>query len=80
MNDLYEKRRTLSSGLLMERFGVKTVRTLINWTRREKNPLPKPIRGGAGRGFQYQWRVVDIERWESREAMEAEAEQQGKAA
>lgn len=56
----------VSSHSLLKAYGLKSVKTLISWTRRpeEKNPLPAPVSGGKGHGNPYRWLSSELEAWE----------------
>ncbi len=57
----------VTSAELLEAYGFKQPRTLINWTKRKVNPLPKPVMGGCGAGSYYRWLRSSIEEWEMKE-------------
>ncbi|PIE01139.1 MAG: hypothetical protein CSA79_01075 [Thiothrix nivea] len=56
--------RLVDSKKLMETYGITSPQTLIRWTKRSENPLPKPIAGGSGCGNTYKWRRSQLEQWE----------------
>ena len=57
----------IPSGKLLEAYEIKSVRTLLNWSERDENPFPKPVRGGRGKGNQYKWFLSDVKKWENQE-------------
>ncbi|MGB0847631.1 MAG: hypothetical protein ACPGSM_12945 [Thiolinea sp.] len=58
--------RLVSSDELCEKFN-KNSRGLSYLMRRENNPLPAPVSGGAGYGNKRHWALADIIAWELEE-------------
>lgn len=59
--------KLVSTSEVLAFYRKKNFITLKRWMSRDKNPLPKPVAGGRGKGNQYLWRLDQLQSWEIKE-------------